>query len=311
MVTTVELYLFEHYTAPWINSWKKALARHTETSMHQGLPHIWTEDEFYGFLREFLSKAYSQLMDSKPEASHILDKSCGYSFHVEDILRLLPNARFIHMIRDGRDVAASMMAAQKTIGAWGSTVERAARLWKEHVTAARKTEHYGGQYTEVRYEDLILGGPQTLRRVFEFCDLGGSGEEVAAIYKAHEFKKMKKKKQEADERFNRPDDHYRKGVAGSWQTDVNPKQRHAFDEIAGDLVRELGYASDDWWADSRFQYFTLPWRSGIWKRWKFINDGTKVAGKVILGPKLTGYIRAFKQRNRHIWARGSARKLIE
>ena len=163
VVTTVELCLFEHYTSPWINSWNKALARLAQTGLHQGLPCIWTEDEFYGFLRTFLSKVYGHVLNGKPEASHILDKSCAYSFHVEEILRLLPNARFIHMIRDGRDVAVSMMAAQKTIGAWGGTVKKAAGLWKEHVTAALKTEHYDGQYLKVRYEDLLLEGPQRLK----------------------------------------------------------------------------------------------------------------------------------------------------
>ena len=131
--------------------------------------------------------------------------------------------------------------------------------------------------------------------MFEFADLAASDEEVAAIYEAHEFKKMKDKGQEADERFKRPDDHYGKGVAGGWRTDLNPKQRRAFYQIAGDLLGELGYTNDDLWAESRFQYIPLPWCSGISKKWKFV---IKVAGKVILGPKLVGYINALKEHHR-------------
>ena len=54
------------------------------------------------------------------------DKTPGYVREMIRIEHVLPEARFIHLIRDGRDVALSVLARD-----WGpDTVEGAARRWK-------------------------------------------------------------------------------------------------------------------------------------------------------------------------------------
>lgn len=283
VATTVELNLFEQYLIPWINSWKQSVARRDATGMHQGLPCVWQEEEFHNYLREFLSRIYLPLMENKPGATQLLHKSCDNSFYTSEILHLLPKTKFIHLIRDGRDVAVSMMAAKQTIGEWGGTAERAATLWKDHVIAARKTQQYGNRFIEVRYEDLIANGPGTLEKIFNFCELPATRETAEKIYTDHEFSKMKRKRQESDHRYKRPADHYRKGITGSWEGELNPADKYTIHKIAGDLLDELGYTSGNWWASSQLQRLTLPWRYGFQKRWAQLTAGIKSTGKIMLG----------------------------
>ncbi|MDQ3781798.1 MAG: sulfotransferase, partial [Actinomycetota bacterium] len=61
------------------------------------------------------------------------DKTPSYVMHMPTILGLLPEARFVHLIRDGRDVALSFLDA--SFGP--DTVEEAALHWKQRVRRGR------------------------------------------------------------------------------------------------------------------------------------------------------------------------------
>jgi hypothetical protein len=256
--TTVELTLFTRYTAPWIRAWKDETANIKNSGLHQGIPFLWSDDEFYSFLREFLEKVYAKVIDTKPQATHILDKHPGYSNYVEDIHQLIPGARFVHVIRDGRDVAASMIAARRDMGFGADSVEGSAKEWKECVKAAQQARSYAAHYLEVRYEEILDRGAQTLTEVFEFCGLPVSSQQVTQILSDHRFEKMKATGMSPVDNIKIPTAHFRKGKAGAWMRDLGPVQRFTFNEIAGDLLFELGYASEGWWADSRWQRTVMP-----------------------------------------------------
>jgi len=286
--TTVELTLFNKYTAPWIKSWKEEAANIAEGRWHQGLPFLWGEDEFSHFLREFLRRVYERVLALNPQATHILDKCPGYSEYVEDINRLLPNARFIHVIRDGRDVAVSLVTARKQIGYGAASIQDSAAVWKEGVRAARKGRQYQDRYMEVRYEDLSVNGVDTLKSVFDFCNLPASGKDVADILQSHQFKQMKAERRHPDKRVKTHEAFYRKGKVGSWQEELDPMQRFLFDRIAGELLHELGYAEDGWWADSSRQRFLLPVLAAMSR----VSKRVLLATSVLIGPSLSTHIRA-------------------
>src|SRR5260370_6078563 len=77
--TTVELTLFTRYTAPLIKAWQTECIPIKEGRWHQGLPFLWSEEEFYHFLRLFLEKVYERVLKKKPQATHILDKHPEYA----------------------------------------------------------------------------------------------------------------------------------------------------------------------------------------------------------------------------------------
>lgn len=87
---------------------------------------------------------------------------------VDDFARLFPQAHFIHVIRDGRDVAASNITGGQE---WAyKTVEEAAAGWLG-VVERPHTVAPSGRYLEVRYEDLVGDPRNTLRKVAEFLEI--------------------------------------------------------------------------------------------------------------------------------------------
>jgi hypothetical protein len=91
------------------------------------------------------------------------EKTPMYALHIETLARAFPDARYIHMLRDGRDCAVSNHRR------WGRHPESSIYRWKGVVDEGRRQgDLLGGQYLEVRYEDLT-GDPELhMRRVCNF-----------------------------------------------------------------------------------------------------------------------------------------------
>jgi hypothetical protein len=98
------------------------------------------------------------------------DKTPEYVCSMRTISGLLPEARFVHLIRDGRDVARSLCAAA---GFGLPDLASALLFWERRVITGRKQgERLGSsRYREVRYEDLTSDPEGVLRDVCAFVEL--------------------------------------------------------------------------------------------------------------------------------------------
>jgi hypothetical protein len=179
------------------------------------------------------------------------DKTPGYVKHMREIQGYLPEARFIHLIRDGRDVALSVLKQQ-----WGpQTVEAAAEKWRSRVLRGRSQQPYLGFYMEVKFEDLVLHTERELRRICEYVevdfhpDMLGYHEraEERLQEKARELPRAKGEAQSAEKRLQshaktfeppNPD------LIGTWKERMPRSDRAAFEALAGDLLGDLGYELD-------------------------------------------------------------------
>jgi hypothetical protein len=88
--------------------------------------------------------------------------------HFDRLLHIWPDARFIHIIRDGRDVARSCVMMGWAGNAWMG-VERwieVERLWENF---SEKLENH--RYIEINYENLIGATSQTLEQLCDFIDV--------------------------------------------------------------------------------------------------------------------------------------------
>ena len=288
--SSVELTVFDSYVAPWVKAWKKEAAYVRQWI--RGLPFIFSEEEFYGFLRDFVAKVYERVVINNPTATHIVDKRPAYAGYVQLINRFLPKSRFIHVIRDGRDAAASMLAARRRVGFGPDNIRDAAASWKWRVEMARQAEEFGGRYLEVRYEDLLARGPDVLKTVLGFCGLVLSDENITSIFEAHEFEKMKVGKMTPVKNVKAPDGQYWRGKSGNWREELDPMQRYVFDRIAGDLLQELGYAEKGWWAESPGQRVMLPALAALSR----VRGKIALVGKSVFGSTRTRYGRRLRSR---------------
>ncbi len=98
------------------------------------------------------------------------DKTPAYMLSVTRIGRALPEARFVHLIRDGRDVALSQTA--RAINEQPPPAEQAAKWVKRIGKSREQAAKLGGErYIEARYEDLVRDPEPTLRRICDFVAL--------------------------------------------------------------------------------------------------------------------------------------------
>jgi hypothetical protein len=177
------------------------------------------------------------------------DKTPLYCMDIKAIRNLLPEARFIHLLRDGRDVVLSL---RRMWFAPGKNIETLASYWRNCVVTARKAGLNHSDYLEVRYEDLILNTPETLKQISQFVDL--DYDEKMLSYYTRSASRLKEHKgrfrpdgsvvitQEdrlyQQKRTTRPLD---PACIGAWESEMTKDEQSRFWRLAGDLLEELGY----------------------------------------------------------------------
>jgi len=180
------------------------------------------------------------------------DKTPMYCLHVSSIEAVLPEARFVHIIRDGRDVALSLREM------WfspGHSMEAQADHWRSCVSTARQQGAACQHYMEVRFEELIEHTEGVLRSLCEFIDLPYSPEMLAyhlrtpgrleehrdrrrtdgSVLVSHAARLRQQAAVTLPPQASRID---------TWKQRMSGDERHRFEAIAGPLLLELGYEVD-------------------------------------------------------------------
>lgn len=108
----------------------------------------------------------------QPAATRWGDKNPKYAMHLTWIWGLFPDAKVIHIIRDGRAVFNSFLEANRKAGRtlWPEEVSAAARSWTLRLTQARQ-HRSNPNYREVFYEALVKSPESELGQICGFLDL--------------------------------------------------------------------------------------------------------------------------------------------
>jgi hypothetical protein len=168
--------------------------------------------------------------------ARFVNKHPRNSMRIGYLRRAFPDARFVHVIRDGRAVVSSILAQvgrrerrqKRPMGGFAKPpgwrallrddlAEQSALQWQAIVRHVREqAAALGPAYTEVRYEALCASPRDTYRGLFRFAGLRADDAALAGI----------------PERLEESE---------SWRTRLAPDQLAAIEKAAGDLLRELGY----------------------------------------------------------------------
>jgi hypothetical protein len=168
------------------------------------------------------------------------DKTPGYVRRIPTLHALWPEARFVHLIRDGRDVSLSAInwsRAYKLARRYSTWTEdpttTAAVWWEWHVRLGRED---GGSlapklYHEVRYEELVSRPAKTCETLCDFLDIPYD----EGIFRFHE--------RLPDPRFYVKHKKWRPIFTGlrDWRTQMPAQDLERFEAAAGELLEELGY----------------------------------------------------------------------
>ncbi len=152
------------------------------------------------------------------------DKSPNYRAHLPELKALYPEARFVHIVRDARDVCLSSNKA------WGKHILRNAQRWFDEVGECRRAgQVLKGDYLELRYEDLITEPERWLTAIAELCGLdfhpgmldpGRATENLGDTRGATSIVSSN---------------------TGKWRQRMDPHTLLRVEELCGPLLVELGY----------------------------------------------------------------------
>lgn len=120
-----------------------------------------------GTLAELIDQIFRTCahMESKPIWG---EKSPRHSYYVRQIAKVFPNARFIHLVRDPRDVCTSMLNRNWYEG----SVRRCAMCWNGMVESAMRAKEFGRKgYLQIAFEDLVSQQEGSLRTICTFLEI--------------------------------------------------------------------------------------------------------------------------------------------
>ena len=264
------------YPGP-VSSLTRALAVSKEFKVWHDLPWNRWSDGYEEDLRNLtrLSVDYFLSKEVARTGKKIVgDKSPQHTECLDEIYEIYPDARVIHIVRDGRDVAVSAThhwwreAQDREAAVFELTPEeleirdaylqdregflssgrsifteerlgQLARRWSYRVGKAHRdgTALYGDRYLEIRYEDLLQDTPNTLRRVFGLLGASEDARIIEYCIRASSFERVSSRQRgEEDSRS-----FFRKGVAGDWRSVFTERDRQIYEELAGDQLIRLGY----------------------------------------------------------------------
>ncbi|SDM43831.1 sulfotransferase family protein [Maricaulis salignorans] len=172
----------------------------------------------------------------------IAEKTPANVLHFSQLRRLFPASPLVGIIRDGRDVVASLLSMDWPDARTGRPMAvtrdaaAAARLWVASIEAGTAMRE-DGNYFELRYESLVRYPRDTIAGLFGF--LGEDAQAVeAALDHARSFNPASGRNEASNDRVAQPIDTQ---SIGRWRGQLNAQQYATVMQIAGPALSQLGY----------------------------------------------------------------------
>ncbi len=175
--------------------------------------------------------------NKKKEILLLGDKNPSYSLHLKTLIKLFPEAKFIHIIRDYRDNIYSMCK----VNFESHNVSSLAYRWKYYNLLIDKSKAlYPELFYTLRYEDLVENPPFFMSQICDFTGIDykpemlefyKSRDEVMSIY-PEELVNMSQKSL-----FNP----INKSSVNTWMQKLSPFKLKIAESICGDYAKKYDY----------------------------------------------------------------------
>lgn len=167
----------------------------------------------------------------KPDAEVWVDHTPGNIRYGLTLHRTFPAARFLHLVRDGRAVAASVLPLD-----WGpNSAGESGLYWATQVAAGLALEGALGSEVvrTVRYEDLVRDPARTLTSVCDFLDIPYRDDMVRARdYQVGAYEREQQRLVAGEPQPSRIE---------AWREELTMRQIRDFERATGELLEYLGY----------------------------------------------------------------------
>jgi hypothetical protein len=153
------------------------------------------------------------------------DKTPSYLLSIPLLKTLFPRAKFIHIIRDVRDICIS---ARK---AWKRNIYFTAQRWSDYINRCRKdaASHAAGDYIEITYEELTADPGAVLEQLCGFLGIHYEHHMPVLTFSSEEFGDAKGKTEVIHDNTQK------------WKTQLSAAQAGKIEAICAPLLQDLGY----------------------------------------------------------------------
>lgn len=182
------------------------------------------KDEIPRSLSEIINRIF-MYFTLKEKKVRWCEKTPAHAIHMQELGKIFPNAKFIHLIRDGRSCAASMHRR------WKHSPNIAIYRWKHMIKEAQKQSKYinSNNYMEIRYENLTSDPEKWMRHICRFI---GEPFDNSVLYC------------ERNRTFTGSSAKTIVNKAPKWVNYFNEHQKIQLEKIAGEMLARLGYSSN-------------------------------------------------------------------
>ncbi len=184
----------------------------------------------YSHLLSWIVKQYA-IRQGNPKAHIWIDHTPENISYTSSLFELFPKAKMIHIVRDGRAVAASILPLD-----WGpNTVVKASRWWMRMTSFGLAAESMFGpeRIMRVKYEDLVLQPETTMRSVSDFLQITYQPN----MMQAAGFAPPSYTSRQHNLVGTRPDP----AVVTRWEEKLSARQVEIFENLTRDFMTYLGY----------------------------------------------------------------------
>jgi hypothetical protein len=177
-----------------------------------------------------------EAVSAKQGVSRWADCTPDHLLYLDEIRQQVPDARIIHIVRDGRDVALSYV---KQGWSYPMPWDRSEHLavaglyWEWIVRRGQRDGHkFGDRYTEVRFEDLVGSPRETLANLSGFVGQELNYDHIQKIGIGSVKEPNSSFSGGEDGKFN---------PVGRWRTQYSDDQLADIEDVIGGFLGQLGY----------------------------------------------------------------------
>ncbi len=150
------------------------------------------------------------------------DKTPNYLKDIDILYELFPDSKYIYIVRDGRDVALSLLEKD-----WGpNNIYYCARYWRDlnQNNQCLDSLQAANNLYRLKYESLVDNVELHVKEIYAFLDIAYDEKELIELVKT-----------------------VRPGNYNKWKKYMTPRQVDTFDRIASDTLKRFGYevSTDD------------------------------------------------------------------
>lgn len=199
---------------------------------------------FYYLRKLILNRFYSQIQDY---SKHVIIKEPHGTMGSGNIIECLPKCKIIVVLRDGRDVLDSEIAANSP-GGWSTKdtgislsskidfIKRYANHWNILIETLFNTyeSHPKELKYLVRYEDLRKNTVEELEKIYTFLKIDISNDQIVKIVNKFSFENIPSAKKGLGKSR-------RSATPGKWKENFNEKEKELMNSIMGKTLEKMGY----------------------------------------------------------------------